>query len=468
MFKHKTFGLFVSFLLVFSLLVLPFAYAQEESVLPVDDVFVPVDGVLPIDDVFVPLNAAPVISFISYPKNVERGGYVSVSMGADDVDGFVRRFDAVYAGSVLRSVYCADNAFSQCTTSFNVNVPAGVGSSFVFSVFAVDDFGAMSAPNDVRVSVWPLPASESPSKSACFSGYQWRFSPSDSAAFGCSSGSQAVSFCNDKNEWAMPVCAVFPSSAPVAPAPSPSPAPSPAPLDAAPVISSFVVPSSADKGANVVLSVTAADDSGVDKIEISKDSSVVSSQSCGSVLSCTKSFIVAVPDAFDAVYTFVAKVFDVSGASVSASGSGKTKSAPAVPPVVLPPVVPPVIPPAPAPDEVLKPVDLQVVRQALFVSGLVPDSSCVAPGADTFLFASLRNRGSASLKDVKVTAYVDELGVYASSGSFKIGSKGSASRFVYFSVPEGAVKGEYYMRVVVSSQKDSVVRYVPFEVNPSC
>lgn len=459
MFRRKTFGLLVSFLLVFSLLLVSSAFAEE--ILLDEEFLPPSEGVLPIGDEFtVPLNNVPVFNEVTPIQSFAGGAPFliirAVASDPDFPDGFVSRMLFWYNGVLVADRACEG---SFCVQVVHVDTAGTGGLPFSFKVVAVDNLGGESAFEKSGVvdssAGFPkgIPA-------VCTPGYQKYYSLEESSSvYGCPSGTQARAFCAPEGQWETPSCF---SLAQPAPSPSPSPAPSPAPSNAAPVIASFVVPSSADKGANIVLSVTATDDVGVDKIEISKDSSVISSQSCGSVLSCTKSFIVAVPDAFDAVYTFVAKAFDTAGASASASAGGKTKSAP----VVSPPVVPPA--PSPAPDKVLKPVDLKVVRDALFISGLVPDSSCVAPGAETFLFASLKNRGSTALKDVKITARVNELGIYSSSGSFKIRGKSSTSQYVYFSVPQDAVKGDYYLRIVVSSQKDSVVRYLPFEVSPLC
>ncbi len=229
----------------------------------------------------------------------------------------------------------------------------------------------------------------------------------------------------------------------------------------APVISSFNVPSSADKGSGIAVSVTASDsDGGVDRIEIlDSGSSILQSQSCGSIASCTKNFVVSVPNAFSAAYTFIARVFDSVGASVTQSKSGVTDAAPLVS-VPKPVSVP----------SVLEKVRVRVPVENLFLRarGDVPDSGCVSPGQETFLYASMKNDGSKKIKDVKVTVIAYGLDIRSSAGPFDLDAGDSASRLLYFGVPSDAQDGEYYLKLSVSSDRDNLVRYMPFDVRSSC
>ncbi len=229
-------------------------------------------------------------------------------------------------------------------------------------------------------------------------------------------------------------------------------------LNSPPVINSFSVPATAVRNSDITVSVTASDvDGGVNRIEILKDNVVIASDSCGNVFSCTKSFILRVPDAFSAAYAFVARVFDNLGASSSASGSGTTNGFSVTPPVTHV-----------ARESAFDSVKVSIPSDELFISSLVPDTSCLAPGAETFLYVSLKNGGKKSLSDVKITAVVEELAVRAVSGPFMVRKGDSASRFLYFGVPEDAEPGDYYIKVSVTSGKGSVVKYRIFEVNRGC
>ncbi len=246
-------------------------------------------------------------------------------------------------------------------------------------------------------------------------------------------------------------CAIPPVAPPVEPEPPVAPANNP------PLISAFSVPVAADKNTDVTLTVAATDnDGGVNRIEILSGGVVVATQPCGNIVSCAKSFIVRVPDAFSAVYTFIARVFDNLGAVATASGSGVTNPAPAAPPAV------------PVPEEPRKAVAVSIPSDELFISTLVPNTGCLSPGDETFLYISLKNTGKRALDDVKITAIVLDADIRAVSGPFSIRKGDSASRFLYFIVPENAKPGEYYIKVSVTFGTDSVVKYRIFEVSRAC
>ncbi len=229
-----------------------------------------------------------------------------------------------------------------------------------------------------------------------------------------------------------------------------------------PVISVFSVPAAAGRNTDITLSVVASDgDGGVSRIEILRaDGTVIASDSCGNAISCAKSFIVRVPDAFSAVYTFVARVFDGLGAAATASGSGRTNPAPAAPA--------PAVVPAPQAPRGREHVGVSIPSDEIFISSLVPDTGCLAPGDETFLYISLKNTGKRMLDDIKVTAIVPDSEIRAVSGPFSIRKGDSASRFLYFAVPESARPGDYYIKVAVTFGKDSVVKYRNFEVSRAC
>ncbi|MAG15651.1 hypothetical protein CMO88_01165 [Candidatus Woesearchaeota archaeon] len=255
--------------------------------------------------------------------------------------------------------------------------------------------------------------------------------------------------------------------APPAPAPSPAPDPSPTPTpdptpvpNSNPTITDFNVPLTADKGSQITISVTATDSDGtIDRIEILQDSDIIKSESCGNIATCAKSFVVQVPNAFSTAYKFIARAFDNLGASATRESEEGTTN-----PEVIPDTPET---PEPEPDEALD--DVKVKHSGdLFVSTVAPGESCVSPGAETFLYASLKNNGDKTVKNVKIIAVVYDLSLRAVSNNFNIRRDESVSRFLNFDVPEDAEEGLYYMKISVNSQKDSIVKYRVFEVNNVC
>ena len=252
---------------------------------------------------------------------------------------------------------------------------------------------------------------------------------------------------------------VFPSVSPPTPTitepePTPIEPEEPTPTNNLPVITQFDLPSTADKDSDITATVTATDsDGGVDRIEILNEDSttILATESCGNIASCTKSFTLRVIDAFNTVYTFIAHVFDSDSASVTQTKSGTTNPAPT--------------PTEPEPEE----PDVSAKKQSkLFVSSLRLVDECVAPGQETYLFASIKNKGDKQLKDVKVTSTIQDLGVRAASGPFTIKKRSSASRLLFLDIPSDTEEDVYYLRTAVTSRKESNAKYRILEVNKVC
>ena len=112
-------------------------------------------------------------------------------------------------------------------------------------------------------------------------------------------------------------------------------------------------------------------------------------------------------------------------------------------------------------------VSTGLLGQSLFISALIPND-CVSPGEETFLYASMKNRDDKGIDDVKITAAVPELGIRAVSGPFDVRKGGTPSRHLYFAVPSDAKDGEYPIRITISSDHESIVKYRSFEVSDSC
>ncbi|MFH1181396.1 MAG: hypothetical protein V1702_00390 [Candidatus Woesearchaeota archaeon] len=108
--------------------------------------------------------------------------------------------------------------------------------------------------------------------------------------------------------------------------------------DAAPT-ASISVPSTALNGSQITVPVTASDDNGVSSVQLlDGGNNVLASYNCAGSLSCSTSFMVYVPSAVGASYTFKAKATDTAGQIAIASGSGVTYGH-VIPPVDNAPVV---------------------------------------------------------------------------------------------------------------------------------
>jgi len=220
-------------------------------------------------------------------------------------------------------------------------------------------------------------------------------------------------------------------------------------------------PFTADADTNILFQITATDSDGVDRIELlDQDNNVIEFDSCGNVIVCTtKTFIVRVPNAFSTAYQFIARVFDsLDNPSVTESITGTTNPEP----------IPEPEPEPTPPDQELDDVRFRIPSDDIFVASFANEADCVSPGTETYLFASIKNKADKTIKDIKITTVVQDLSIRAVSGPFSIREGESVSRFPTFIVPDDAKPGTYWMRIAVTTDKDSIIKHRSFEVDPSC
>ncbi|MBI2651151.1 hypothetical protein HYX01_01650 [Candidatus Woesearchaeota archaeon] len=383
-------------------------------------------------------NIPPSITEFTFPATANRNSVIVVRVTAEDSNGMGRIEITLNNNPSSMTSFCG-NAI-KCTRDFTVQVPDSYSSDYIVSVKAFDSLNAFSTATK-----------------------------------------------SGKTNPAPPVEREFPFVTAIT----------------APQITEFTFPATANKNTQINVKVTAQDSDGIDRIEISQNNAPFIAQSCGNIFSCTKEFIIQVPDAFDAVYTIIARAFDRFGILSTDTKSGKTN--PQIMPVACTsgawsctsfnPSKCPVSeqrtrscslvdtacinPDAVKPSEVQScisgvPVEKGLekakvsIPEQIFVTSLTPDSECVAPGAQTFLYAAVKNEGSKKINDVKITATVQDLAIRAVEGPFNVEKRSSASRFLYFDVPDDAKPGLYYLRIEVTSEDTSIIKHRTFEVNELC
>ncbi|RMF06668.1 hypothetical protein D6764_01765 [Candidatus Woesearchaeota archaeon] len=107
-------------------------------------------------------------------------------------------------------------------------------------------------------------------------------------------------------------------------------------------------------------------------------------------------------------------------------------------------------------------------RETLRVTGLrlMPDD-WVSPPDDLFVLVSVENAGSRTLRDLKITVYVDDLGLRVRSSNFDLKPGRSASKSILLSIPAYAEEGVYDLRVSVSNDAVKRVKYRSFVISSS-
>ena len=87
----------------------------------------------------------------------------------------------------------------------------------------------------------------------------------------------------------------------------------------------------------------------------------------------------------------------------------------------------------------------------------------IKPGETQELFVTLENTGNTNFEDLKITAFMDTLGIWKKTRQFDL-KKGETTRLIEFYIPYYALKGRHYIRIVVSNDNIRRVIYRDFDV----
>lgn len=125
----------------------------------------------------------------------------------------------------------------------------------------------------------------------------------------------------------------------------------------------------------------------------------------------------------------------------------------------LPPESNPVVPP------VVPKVRVKNSRKLLFVNSIrIPEAFEVNPGDDILLVVNTANKGRTDLRNLRVNAVIQELGVRASSNRVDIDEGDRTTQRLTLHIPENTPKGVQYVRISLNSDKMHRVLYREIEV----
>ena len=88
----------------------------------------------------------------------------------------------------------------------------------------------------------------------------------------------------------------------------------------------------------------------------------------------------------------------------------------------------------------------------------------IRPGDYQELYVTLENMGNIDIKDLKITAFIDTLGVWRKTPKFNIRAGDERTKLIQFMVPYDAMPGRHYMRIVISNDNIRRVIYRDFDV----
>ncbi|RLE45396.1 hypothetical protein DRJ22_04450, partial [Candidatus Woesearchaeota archaeon] len=77
---------------------------------------------------------------------------------------------------------------------------------------------------------------------------------------------------------------------------------------------------------------------------------------------------------------------------------------------------------------------------------------------------TIENNGNVELENLKVTAFIDTLGIWRKTAQFDVKNGQQKTKLIRFLVPYYAFPGRHYIRIVVSNDKLRRVIYRDFDV----
>jgi PKD repeat protein len=112
----------------------------------------------------------------------------------------------------------------------------------------------------------------------------------------------------------------------------------------------------------------------------------------------------------------------------------------------------------------ITPLDTQVNSGKLSIQRIVMEPSTVYPGDYVMVSAALKNNWHEDLEDVKFTAIIPELGVWATAGTVDIDSRKEDTMKLIMDVPYDALAGEYEVWFTASNDQVRRVTFRPLTI----
>ena len=89
----------------------------------------------------------------------------------------------------------------------------------------------------------------------------------------------------------------------------------------------------------------------------------------------------------------------------------------------------------------------------------------LAPGEELEMFTSFVNRGTSDVENVRVIAFLPDLGDFVKTSNFDVNNGDNYGNMMWWDVPQDAPKGEYLVRISAGNEDHKVrkFRYITVE-----
>jgi len=103
-------------------------------------------------------------------------------------------------------------------------------------------------------------------------------------------------------------------------------------------------------------------------------------------------------------------------------------------------------------------------RNIVHINSIAFDKEFVSPGDVLNIFLNFENQRDSDLKDARVTAIIQELGVRSRTMKAIVDHNDEVSKILSIEIPEYALPGRYWIEFVISMDGDRRIKYRPIDI----
>ena len=103
-------------------------------------------------------------------------------------------------------------------------------------------------------------------------------------------------------------------------------------------------------------------------------------------------------------------------------------------------------------------------RKIVHINSIGFDKEYISPGDDLYIFLNFENNGNFNLKDVRLTAIIQELGIRSRTVKANANDGQQASKVLTLEIPEYAEPGRYWVEIVIDIDGNRRIKYRPIDI----
>ncbi|MBI2208074.1 PKD domain-containing protein [Candidatus Woesearchaeota archaeon] len=104
------------------------------------------------------------------------------------------------------------------------------------------------------------------------------------------------------------------------------------------------------------------------------------------------------------------------------------------------------------------------VRNIVYIGGIAFDNEFPKPGDELNVFVRFENQGDEDLKDARLTAIIQDLGIRSSTVKAEVNDGQEASKVLTLEIPEDAQAGRYWVEVIIDIDGNRRIKYRPIDI----